>query len=60
MNRLFSLSDCNMGLGLAHLRLTSQMRCSHLVMFFKFSAKNITHYRGGFFTKHIDLFVVLW
>ena len=31
-----------MGLGLAHLRLTSQMRCSHLVAFFKFSAKDIT------------------
>ncbi len=26
---LFSLSACYMGLGLAHLRLTSQMRCLH-------------------------------
>ena len=39
---LFSLSACNMGLGLAHLRLTSQMRCSHLAVLIKFSAKNIT------------------
>ena len=31
------------GLGLAHLYLTSQMRCSHLAVFCKFSAKNITH-----------------
>ena len=28
------------------MRLTSQMRCSHLTAFFKFSAKNITHYGG--------------
>ena len=26
---MLSLSACNMGLGLAHLRLTSQMRCLH-------------------------------
>ena len=26
---LFSLSACDMGLGLAHLRLTTQMRCLH-------------------------------
>ena len=25
------------------MRLTGQMRCSHLTAFFKFSAKNITH-----------------
>ena len=36
------------GLGLAHLRLTSQTRCSHLMVFFKFSAKNIAKY-GVFF-----------
>ena len=30
---VFALSVCNMGLGLAHLRLTSQMRCSHLTAF---------------------------
>ena len=42
MNRLFSLSACNMGLGLAHLRLTSQMRCSHFAQSVKFSAKDIT------------------
>ena len=29
MTDLFSLSACNIGLGLAHLRLTSQMRCLH-------------------------------
>ena len=50
MNRLFSLSACNMGLGLAHLRLTSQMRCSHLAVILKFSAKNITYYAKGVFT----------
>ena len=39
---LFSLSACYMGLGLAHLRLTSQMRCSHFAQSVKFSAKDIT------------------
>jgi len=29
MTDLFSLSACYMGLGLAHSRLTSQMRCLH-------------------------------
>ena len=38
-------------LGLAHLRLTSQMRCSHLVMILKFSAKNITHSASGSFME---------
>ena len=31
-----------MGLGLAHLRLTSQMRCSHFTQSVKFYAKDIT------------------
>jgi len=31
-----------MGLGLAHLRLTSQMRCSHFAGSVKFSVKGIT------------------
>ena len=38
-----------MDLGLAHLRLTSQMRCSHLTALFKFSAKNIALFRLGQF-----------
>ena len=42
MNRLFSLSACNMDLGLAHLRLASQMLCSHFAGSVKFSAKDIT------------------
>ena len=42
MNRLFSLSACNMSLGLAHLRLTSQMRCSHFAQSVKFSVESIT------------------
>ena len=32
---------CNMGLGLADLRLNGQMRCSRLAVFLIFSAKNI-------------------
>ena len=43
-----ALSACNKGLGLAHLHLTSQMRCSHLTVFFKFSAKNRTHFASRF------------
>ena len=39
---LLLFSACYMGLGLAHLRLTGQMRCSHLAAFIKFSAKDIT------------------
>ena len=39
----YSCSFClYKGLGLAHLRLTGQTRCSHLAAFFKFSAKNTT------------------
>ena len=50
MNRMFSLSACNMGLGLAHLRLTGQMRCPHFAGSVKFSAKDITQTGGcGFF-----------
>ena len=30
---MFALSACNMGLGLAPFRLTSQMRCSRLAVF---------------------------
>ena len=37
------------GLGLAHLHLSGQMRCSHLTVFFKFSAKSITHLLARFF-----------
>ena len=49
----YSCSFCYYkGLGLAYLHLTGQMRCSHLTAFFKFSAKNITHYRGGFLIKN--------
>ena len=56
MNRLFSLSACNMGLGLAHLRLTSPMRCSHFSQSVKFSAKDITLYRVGAFLLLKSLF----
>ena len=35
------------------MHLTGQMRCSHLVVFFKFSAKNITHCRGEAFHTYI-------
>jgi len=48
---LFSLSACVKGLGLAHLRLTGQMRCSHLAVFVKLSAKNLTLFRGYFFIR---------
>ena len=37
-----ALSACNKGLGIAHLRLTSQMRCSHFAQSAKLSAKDIT------------------
>ena len=37
-----ALSACYKGLGIAHLRLNSQMRCSHLAVFVKLSAKNRT------------------
>ena len=47
-----ALSACNKGLGLAYLRLTSQMRCSHLAIFFKFSDKNITLFAGCLFCIH--------
>ena len=46
---IFLLFFClYVGLGLAHLHLTSQMRCSHLTAIFKFSAKNLTHYSSFF------------
>ena len=48
-------SECNelwgfayMGLGLAHLYLTGQMRCSHLMVFSKFSVKNISRHACAF------------
>ena len=43
-----------MGLGSARLRLTGQMRCSHLAMLFKFSVKDIIHYSEGIFAKGIQ------
>ena len=55
MNSLFSLSACNMGLGLAHLRLTSQMRCSHFSQSEKFSAKDITLFLNCPFLRAIWL-----
>ena len=41
-----------MGLGLAHLRLTSQKRCSHFAQSVKFSAKDITLFSA--------LFLAMW
>jgi len=51
MNRLFSLSVCNMGLGLAHLRLTDQMRCSRFAQSVKFSDKETPPVYGGVFRE---------
>ena len=47
-----ALSVCNMGLGLAHNVLTGQMRCSHLVVFFKFSTKDTAPFLACFFTTY--------
>ena len=60
MNRLFSLSACNMGWGLAHLRLTSQMRCSHFAGSVKFSAKDITLLLFRFFVDDLILSSTPW
>ena len=49
------------GFGLSqYLRLTGQMRCSHLTAFFKFSAKNITLYGWFFFYTMplLDLYIL--
>ena len=46
---LLSLSACNMGLGLAHLRLTT-----HFTQSVKFSAKDITLFGGAFWCLVIN------
>ena len=57
----FVISFCRYkGLGLAHLRLTSQTRCSRLTVLSKFSAKNITPWRAwAFFLWEIKPVVAL-
>ena len=55
---LFSLSACNMGLSLVHLRLTSQMRCSHFAESVKFSAKDITLFVGAVFIYHFNNYII--
>ncbi|MBQ8907441.1 MAG: hypothetical protein IJY71_02515, partial [Clostridia bacterium] len=46
---ILALSAFNMGWGLAHLRLSRQMRCSHFAGRVKFSAKDITLLRYAVF-----------
>ena len=53
-SEVWALGLTYLGFGLAHLRLTGQMQCSHLVTIFKFSSKNITPMQGAIFLQKLE------